>query len=64
MSEGHETQHYFGEMMEKAQKAPRGRLSQMEVLHDSWCDRLHGKGPCNCEPLITEPKPIHMPEDN
>jgi hypothetical protein len=22
------------------------------VLHDSWCDLLKGKGPCNCDPEV------------
>jgi len=23
-----------------------------EVMHDDWCDRLNGVGPCNCDPCV------------
>lgn len=24
------------------------------ILHDDWCDRLNGRGSCNCDPEIAE----------
>ena len=31
---------------------PRGSLSEAEVIHDEWCDLLHSRGHCNCDPDI------------
>lgn len=29
-----------------------GRVLEVEVRHDEWCDLLAGRGPCNCEPEV------------
>lgn len=29
-----------------------GSVVHTEVLHDACCDRLNGRGPCNCDPDI------------
>ncbi len=29
-----------------------GTLTHALIYHDDWCDQLHGRGPCNCEPDI------------
>jgi hypothetical protein len=33
-----------------AQQGPG--VYHVEVRHDAWCDLLHGRGPCNCNPTV------------
>jgi hypothetical protein len=35
-----------------AEFAVPGKLVEMAILHDDWCDLLSGKGGCNCEPEV------------
>ena len=30
-----------------------GTLAKMDIAHDDWCNLLHKKGYCNCNPDIT-----------
>ena len=34
-----------------------GSVNHVEVKHDSWCDQLAGRGPCNCKPEVRMVKP-------
>ena len=45
-------------------KLEPGKVYIMDVRHDDWCDLLSGKGTCNCNPEVCEPKRISYPEDN
>jgi hypothetical protein len=33
-----------------------GEPVELGIGHDGWCDRLAGKGPCNCEPVVFPPR--------
>jgi hypothetical protein len=41
----------MAEELEKVNPKP-GSLVYAAIRHDSWCLRLRGKGPCNCNPEI------------
>lgn len=28
------------------------------VAHDDWCALLQGTGPCNCNPIVGEPRKV------
>jgi hypothetical protein len=32
-----------------------GTIQMINVSHDSWCDLLKHKGPCNCNPEVHIP---------
>lgn len=49
--------------METGQLQPGGHY-QVDVRHDGWCNLLAGKGPCNCNPEVSDPHRVHDPEDN
>jgi len=36
----------------EAGKLVQGQMSNLDIQHDDWCDRLNGVGPCNCDPEI------------
>ena len=40
--------------LKKVLKLPSkpGSVNHVLVLHDSWCDLLNHKGPCNCNPDV------------
>lgn len=44
---------YFPKVVKLAQSLPKG-VHLAQVLHDEWCDRLSGKGRCNCNPDVVE----------
>ncbi len=29
-----------------------GKVNSYEINHDDWCDFMHLRGPCNCEPEV------------
>jgi len=29
-----------------------GSMSNVMIRHDDWCDRLNGRGECNCDPEV------------
>ncbi|GEM_PF-1560344 len=41
-----------------------GQVYAVRVEHDEWCDLLAGKGPCNCNPIVSDPLRVPTPEDN
>ena len=41
-------------------RVPRGRLSDVDIYHDSWC-RIYRGGYCNCDPEVKLRPP---PEQN
>ncbi|MBM5811961.1 MAG: hypothetical protein FJ191_08370 [Gammaproteobacteria bacterium] len=34
-----------------------GTVNHIEVRHDTWCDLLHRRGPCNCRPDVRLVRP-------
>lgn len=30
----------------------RGSMQNCMIRHDGWCDRLNGRGECNCDPEV------------
>jgi hypothetical protein len=34
-----------------------GTIRHVEVRHDSWCDLLNARGPCNCNPIVNLVRP-------
>ena len=47
---------YMAKMLQQALEAQAktpGGLFICTVAHDDWCDQLAGRGPCNCEPVVT-----------
>ncbi len=47
-----------------AENIKPGRVYDLNILHDDWCDLINGKGPCNCEPTVSKPKIRPKPIDN
>jgi hypothetical protein len=39
-----------------------GQLYSQGIYHDSWCDLLNDRGPCNCEPILGVPEQIVLPD--
>jgi hypothetical protein len=39
-------------------------LYEITVRHDSWCDLMAGRGPCNCDPAVGPPVRVTPPQDN
>jgi hypothetical protein len=47
---------YLDEFLRQAleAKAKHGNgLYIATIAHGDWCDQLAGRGPCNCEPVVT-----------
>jgi hypothetical protein len=42
----------------------RGRAYAVLIFHDAWCDLFARRGPCNCNPVLSVPKLVPIPEDN
>jgi hypothetical protein len=57
---------YEAKVMEKmaAGVKYRGRIHTLDIRHDNWCDFTAGRGPCNCNPDVSDPRLVPMPEDN
>ncbi len=45
---------YMAKLLEALETRPLnpGHFYLTAVNHDSWCDQLNGRGPCNCEPEL------------
>jgi hypothetical protein len=41
-----------------------GSVQHVDIYHDSWCDQLHGRGPCNCHPIVSKPYTLPRHETN
>jgi hypothetical protein len=39
-------------------------LYEVVVRHESRCDLLAGRGPCNCDPEVGPPRRVTFPQDN
>lgn len=33
-------------------------VCSVTIRHDDWCDLLHGRGPCNCDPEVEPPERV------
>ena len=37
-----------------------GTIQRVDIHHDDWCDLLHGRGYCNCNPVVSAPELVDM----
>ena len=52
------------ERAESQGKLKPGTVHIIHVRHDSYCDLLNNRGPCNCRPDISQVERIPSPNDN
>jgi hypothetical protein len=63
-------QKYAAELMAKQMEALRegtmkpGQVYTIGVAHDDWCDLLHDRGPCNCDPEVRAPERVPNLDEN
>jgi len=50
MTDSQERPGYLHRLLAMGQTLRGGKVLDVEVQHDNWCDLLNRKGPCNCHP--------------
>jgi hypothetical protein len=44
--------HYFPALLVAGESLAPGTVQSVDIFHDDWCDLLHSRGACNCNPEI------------
>ena len=52
------TPKYIERVLEKLNASPLGpgKVLEVRVVHENWCQIFKKHGECSCQPVITEPR--------